>query len=109
MKDEVRVIAVVSSAVAMVAAVVVWVALGVQHDGAAVAAGALVGVFVGAYLSRQAFLLHHSARQPRDSSGRFVPVKRRGEVVKWLLVDAESAEKPPKNGRKEGEAVGEGG
>jgi hypothetical protein len=109
MKDEVRVIAVVSSAVAMVTAVVVWVALGVQHDAASVAAGALVGVLIGAYLSRQAFLLHHSARQPRDENGRFVPVKRRGRVVDWLLIDGEDAEKPPKNGKKGSGAVGEGG
>jgi hypothetical protein len=93
----------------MVAAVVAWVALGVQHDGAAVAVGALVGVLVGSYLSRQAFFLHHSARQPRDSSGRFVPIKRRGEVVEWLLVDSENDEKPPKNGKKGSGAVGEGG
>jgi hypothetical protein len=109
MKDDVLVIATVSSVAAMVAAVVTWVVLGVKHDAASVAVGALVGVFVGAYLSRQAFLLHHSARQPRDENGRFVPVKRRGRVVDWLLIDGEDAEKPPKSGKKGGGAVGEGG
>ncbi len=41
---------------------------------------------------------HHSRRQQRDANGRFVPVKRRGEVVDTLFFGENGGEEPKNRG-----------